>query len=319
MKGLSERQIIDLISKALYIAKKNTLWNDDVTTVKIGDRILAFKCDMFVRSTDAPKQMKVWQMARKSIVSCVSDFACKGVKPLASLISLGIPKDFTKNDVIELAKGFRRAEREFPINILGGDTNESRDLVIDCCMLGIAGKIIKRSGATNGDLIITSGPFGYSSSGLKILQGRPKVKLNFGKKARNAVLMPKARLRFGLGLVNYATSAMDSSDGLAITLYEMSGQSRKKFVIESLPTTNEIREFARSNRYDIRKLVLQGGEEYEIVAAVPKRNLGKVKALARNSGCRVFVIGHVERGNGVFMKQNKRLERIERRGWEHLM
>lgn len=311
---LTERQVIDHITKTLSIKRKRTAWNDDISTVKLGNRILAFKCDMFVRSTDAPKQMKIWQMARKSVVSCVSDFACKGVKPLASLISLGIPRNFTKKDVGELAKGFRRAEGEFNINIIGGDTNESNDLVIDCCMIGVTRKMVKRSGARNGDLIITSGPFGYSSVGLKILLNK---KSQF-EKAKNAVLMPKTRLQFGLGLAKYATSAMDSSDGLAVTLYELSEQSKKKFVIEKLPTTYEVRKFAKKNRLGIDKLVFQGGEEYEIVATIPKRNLKKVLVLAKYSKCKLYVIGHVERGKGVYIKYNKKLEKLEKRGWEHL-
>ncbi len=318
MKILSERQVIDHINKALSIMKKKTLWNDDVSTVKIANKILVCKCDMFVRSTDAPKQMKVWQMARKSIVSSASDLACKGVKPLASLISIGIPRNFKEKDVIELGKGFRKAEREFYVNIIGGDTNESKDLFIDCCMVGITNKIIKRSGANNTDLIITSGPFGYPAAGLKILQKGVRANTKFNKKAKNAVLMPRARLAFGLGLANYATSAMDSSDGLAITLYELSKQSKKKFIIDSLPTTKEVKEFAKANRYDINKLVLQGGEEYEIVATVPKRNIRKVVSLAKTSRCKVFIIGHVETGKGVFMKSNNKLKRIEERGWEHL-
>jgi thiamine-monophosphate kinase len=313
-----EREIIDQLTRALAIMKKRTLQNDDVSTVKAGDRILAFKCDMFVRSTDAPRQMKKWQMARKSIVSCASDFACKGIKPLASLISLGIPRNFTHKDIQELAKGFKMAEREFDVNIVGGDTNESNDLVIDCCMVGFADRIVKRAGARNDDLIITSGPFGYSSSGLKILQNKAKASSQFSRRARNAVFMPKARIGFGLGLASYASSAMDSSDGLAITLYELSEHSRKRFIVDSLPATYEVREFAKANRYDIKKLVLQGGEEYEIVATIPKRNLGKVQALARKNGCRIFVIGHVEAGKGVFMKEDAKLKRVEKRGWEHL-
>ncbi|MFQ5940146.1 MAG: thiamine-phosphate kinase [Nitrososphaerales archaeon] len=318
MKKLSERHVIDQIQKALSIRKKGRLWNDDITVFNVGSKLIAFKCDMFVRSTDAPKQMRLWQMARKSIVSCTSDFACKGIKPLASLISLGIPKNFTRHDVSELARGFTEAEREFHVNILGGDTNHSKTLVIDCCMVGLARKIIKRSGANNGDLIITSGPFGYSSAGLRILQNRAKAKPYFIERAKNSVLMPKARLRFGLHLANYATSSMDSSDGLAITLYEISEQSRKKFIIDSLPITNGVREFAKANGYNINKLVFEGGEEYEIVATLPKHNLKKVLALARQSKCRVFVIGHVEAGSGVFIKRNIRLERIKKRGWDHL-
>ena len=318
MKRLSEKQVIDLISKTLSIRRRAMLWNDDVNAVKFGGQNLVFKCDMFVRGTDAPKQMSLGQMARKSIVSCVSDFACKGVKPLASLISLGIPRNFGVKDITELAKGFAIAEKEFHVNIIGGDTNESKDLIIDCCIIGISSVLINRSGANLGDLIITSGPFGYSSAALRILQGRARAESHFSNKAKRAILMPKAKLGFGLGLVNYASSTMDSSDGLAITLHEMSEQSKKKFIIESLPTTKEVRKFVKANGSDICKLVFQGGEEYEIIATVPRRNLNKVLKLAREKKCRLFVIGRVEAGKGVFMNGNKGQKRIEKVGWEHL-
>jgi len=318
MKRLSELQIIDLISTALGISKKLTIWNDDVATIQLKKKILAFKCDMLVQSTDAPKQMHLWQIARKSIVSSLSDLACKGVKPLATLVSLAIPRHFTGKDIADLAKGFRIAEREFRVNIIGGDTNEGRELVIDCCMVGLADHIVKRSGARNGDLIVTSGVFGYSASGLKILTKKAKANTIFRNKALQAVLMPKPRLEFGLLLARYATSSMDSSDGLAITLHELSKQNRKRFVVNKLPSTNEIKEFAKRNRYQFNELVLHGGEEYEIVATIPKQHLEKVRMLAKKTGCRLFVIGIVKRGSGVFMVENGKRIKIERRGWEHL-
>jgi len=318
MKRLSERQIIDLMSKALGIHRKCTLWNDDVATIPFGNKFLVFKCDMLVKSTDAPKQMSLSQISRKSIVSSLSDLACKGVRPLATLVSLAIPKDFTEKEIVALTNGFKSTEREFNVNIIGGDTNEGKELVIDCCMIGLSEHIVKRSGAKNSDLIVTSGAFGYSASGLAILKRKPKASKEFRNKAVQAVLMPRPRLDFGRLLARYATSTMDSSDGLAITLHELSKQSRKKFVVNELPATKEIREFARRNRYNFNKLILQGGEEYEIVATIPKRYLTRVKKLARKSRCKLFVLGTVEKGSGVFMIEKDKRIKIEKRGWEHL-
>ncbi len=318
MKRLSERQIINLMSRALGISKKRTVWNDDVATIPLGNRLLVFKCDMLVQSTDVPKQMSLSQIARKSIVSSLSDLACKGVKPLATLVSLAIPRDFTGKKIVALINGFKAAEREFNINIIGGDTNEGKELVIDCCMIGLSNHIVKRSGANNDDLIVTSGPFGYSASGLKILLKKAKTEKNFKNKAIQAVLMPKSRLGFGLSLAKYATSSMDSSDGLAITLQELSKQSKKRFVVNELPATSEIREFAQLNRYIFKELILHGGEEYEIVATISKRHVAKVKNLARKTGCKLFVLGTVEKGSGVFMIEKGKRIKIEKRGWEHL-
>ena len=319
MKRLSELQIIDLIATTLGISKKRTLWNDDVATVPLGNKILAFKCDMLVQSTDAPRPMRLWQIARKSIVSSLSDLACKGVKPLATLVSLAIPKHFTDKDIAQLANGFKIAEREFSVNIIGGDTNEGKELVIDCCMVGLSDHIVKRSGAKNSDLIVTSGPFGYSASGLKMLTKKAKASASFKETAVKAVLMPKPRLEFGPLLARYATSSMDSSDGLAVTLHELSKQSKKRFIVNELPATSDIKKFAKRNRYSFNELVLHGGEEYEIVATIPKRHLKKVRRLAKKALCRLRVIGMVEKGKGVFMVEKGKRIKIEKRGWEHLV
>src|SRR5574341_325792 len=318
MKRLSEFQIINLISRMLGISKKPTAWNDDVATIPLGNKLLVFKCDMLVQSTDAPRQMKLSQIARKSIVSSLSDLACKGIIPLATLVSLAIPKDFTEKDIIALADGFKTAEREFSVNIIGGDTNEGKELVIDCCMIGLSNHIVRRSGAKNGDVIVTSGAFGYSASGLKILTRKTKTNKKFRNKAIRAVLMPQPRLEFGELLVRYATSSMDSSDGLAITLHELSKQSKKRFIVNELPSTKEIEEFAKRNRYNFNELVLHGGEEYEIVATIPKRYLTRVKNLARKARCKLFVLGTVEKGTDVFMIEKGKRTKIEKRGWEHL-
>ncbi len=318
MKRLSEKQIIRLLQSALGIHSKKTLWNDDVATLPLQGRLLVLKCDMLVQSTDVPKQMRPWQAARKSIVSCVSDMACKGVRPLATLVSLAIPRYFTSSDVRDMVKGFRIAEREFGINIIGGDTNEGKELTIDCCMAGVADRIVRRSGARIGDLIITSGPFGYPAAGLRILKDGARCEPGFRKKVLRAVMVPEPRLKFGLGLARYATSTMDSSDGLAITLHELSRASRKRFVVEQLPAALGVREFAKTNRYRAEDLVLYGGEEYEIVATIPKRDLDRVGRLAKASGCRLHVLGQVESGSGLVRIEDRRTVRIEERGWEHL-
>ena len=126
------------------------------------------KVDTLVQSTDIPPQMNWSEAARKSVVACVSDFAAKGVKPKFSIISINLPKEIT-GKAIEIAKGFKNASKEFSFSILGGDTNEGKEAVFNVCLFGIANKISRRSGAKEGDLIFVTGPFGYTSAGLKIL------------------------------------------------------------------------------------------------------------------------------------------------------
>jgi len=86
-----------------------------------------------------------------------------------------IPKKLSRSNIESLAKGFQRAAREFELKILGGDTNEGKELVITFSLFGISEKIVNRKGAKANHVIITSGPFGYSAAGLSILLKNKKM------------------------------------------------------------------------------------------------------------------------------------------------
>jgi thiamine-monophosphate kinase len=145
-----------------------------------------------------------------------------------------------------------------------------------------------------------------------------KCSKKFGAKAKMAVFKPNCRLMFGLKNKNYFSSSMDSSDGLSTTLNEMSSQSKKRFVITRMPSENEVLEFAASNKLNLNDLILNGGEEYEIVATTSKANLPKIKKDAKKRRINLYEIGYVTKGRGVFYKRNGKLVRIKDNGWQHL-
>jgi len=315
MNKLSEKKIIELFQSKLGNAN---FVPEDVESFKIGKDQLVVKLDTFVESTDLPPRMKLDDAARKSIVSCVSDFAAKGVRPIFGIVSLTIPKKLSRSNIENLARGFQGAAREFGLKILGGDTNEGKELVITFSLFGTTKKITNRNGAKTEHVIITSGSFGYTGAGLSILLKNKKSSKKFGVKARNAVLRPRCRLLFGLKNKKYFSSSMDSSDGLSTTLNEMSSQSKKKFVITRMPSENDVFEFAISNKMNPNDLILNGGEEYEIVATTSKSNLLKIKKYAKKHRIKLYEIGYVAKGSGVFYKTNGKLVRIKDKGWQHL-
>ena len=314
MSKLSEKKIIKLFQNRLG---NTNFVPEDVESFKIGKEQLVVKVDTFVESTDLPPKMKLEDAARKSIVSCVSDFASKGVKPIFGIVSLTIPKKLSRSNIQSLAKGFQIATREFGLKILGGDTNEGKELVITFSLFGTAKKIVKRNGAKTNDLIICSGPFGYSAAGLSILLKNKKYSKTFGVKAKRAVFRPSCRLDLGLKNKNYFSSSMDSSDGLSTTLSEMSRQSKKRFVITQLPSEKDVFDFANSNRLDVNNLIFNGGEEYEIVATINPKHIIKMKRYAKKNRIRLYEIGYVTRGKGVFYQKNGKLIRIKDGGWQH--
>ena len=315
MSKLSEKKIIELFQSRLG---NTSFVPEDVESFKIGKKCIIVKVDTLVESTDLPPGMKLEDVARKSIVSCVSDFAAKGVKPIFGIVSLTIPKRLSKSNIERLAKGFQKATKEFQIKILGGDTNEGKELVITFSLFGASEKIVSRNGAKTNHVIITSGPFGYTGAGLSILLKNKKCSKKFGTKAKNVVFKPNCRLMFGLKNKNYFSSSMDSSDGLSTTLNEMSSQSKQKFVITKMPSENDVFDFANLNKLNRSDLIFNAGEEYEIVATTSVSDLPKIKKYAKKHRIKLYEIGYVIKGRGVFYKKNGKLIRIKDEGWQHL-
>jgi thiamine-monophosphate kinase len=313
MTKLDEKQIIRIFANKLGISNL-----DDVALI---DKGIVIKSDMLVASTDVPSGMKPWQAARKSIVSCISDLAAKGVRPHAAVISLGIPKSSsTWRPVIEgLAEGFAIASNEFGVKIVGGDTNEAGELVIDCTMIGFPRfKVPTRNGAKPGDFVIISGAFGFAPAGLAILlqdANAITVSSSFRKHAVKSVLEPHPRQSFGLALARYFSSSIDSSDGLAVSLYELASQSEGvDIIIYGIPAVEGLDKFAEENSLDKHELVFHGGEEYEIVATISHTKIRQAEAAARKAGVSLHVIGRVQRGSGNVFVRNKLLEN---RGYMH--
>ena len=313
MTKLDEKQIIRIFANKLGISNL-----DDVALI---DKGIVIKSDMLVASTDVPSGMKPWQAARKSIVSCISDLAAKGVRPHAAVISLGIPKSCsTRRPVIEgLAEGFAIASNEFGVKIVGGDTNEAGELVIDCTMIGFPRfKVPTRNGAKPGDFVIVSGAFGFAPAGLAILlqdANAITVSSSFRKRAVKSVLEPHPRQSFGLALARYFSSSIDSSDGLAVSLYELASQSEGvDIIIYGIPAVEGLDKFAAENSLDKHELVFHGGEEYEIVATISHTKIRQAEAAARKAGVSLHVIGRVQRGSGNVFVRNKLLEN---RGYMH--
>ena len=316
MKNPDEREIIKIFQKRFG---KSRFFADDVEVLKIGRFKFITKSDMLVQSTDVPQGMKIASIARKSMVSCVSDYACKGIKPEFVTISLAIPRTFTQKMINQLAGGFASASKEFGLKIVGGDTNQGKELVIEVSMFGAGSKNMpSRNGAKIGDIIVTSGPFGYSSSGLKTIMNKHNASPQFFRKCMGKVMRPTPRLQFGLQAAKYFSSSMDSSDGLSITLNDMSEQSKKRFVLFGFPTQYDVVEFAAKNKVDLKKLVFCGGEEYEIVFTVSPLYLHQIRKIARNLQVPLFEIGYVASGKDVVLMEKFKPKKIKRCGWVHL-
>jgi thiamine-monophosphate kinase len=320
---LGERKIIEIIQKQLDIMPKMPIpFGDDVSAYDIGKGNLAvLKTDMLVDKTDVPKGMTLGQAARKAVVMNISDFAAKGVKPKVILVSLGLPRRFSKKDVEEIGSGLNAGAREYGAYVIGGDTGEASDIVISISLFGIAKKntLMLRSGARPGDLVAVTGYFGKTAVGLKILLNDFDASSGIRKILIESVLMPHARLKEGLALsqTKAITSAIDSSDGLAWSLHEIAKASNVGFLINKLPIAKEAEKFAKINRLDAFELTLYGGEEYELVLTIKPSLWRKAEEAIEKVGGKLLRIGKVTAERQFLLEINGKKTVIEPRGWEH--
>ena len=314
MKKLSENEIINIFQTKLGNKK---FVSEDVEKFTLGKTKIIAKIDTMVQSTDIPQKMELSDAARKSIIACVSDFASKGVKPQYGIISINLPKSISKKEVKDIAKGFKKACEEYEISIVGGDTNEGKEIVFNICILGNSNQIITRKGANEKDVIFTTGPFGYTSVGLDILLNNKKKISTLIKKSIKTVTNPKPRLNYGLRNKKYFTSAMDSSDGLSTTLNEMSKQSKKKFIINKIPIDTNLNNYLKKQNKDLNKAVFHGGEEYEFVFTIPSKYKKIIIKNAKLLKTPIIEIGYVTFGKGVYLEDKGKKIRLKDLGWKH--
>lgn len=323
IRDLGERWVIKTILENIESMPNMPIpFGDDVSAIPLNEEELVIvKTDMLVGETDVPPGMSIRQAARKAIVMNVSDFAAKGAKPVAALVSLGLPSSLGEEDVREIALGINDGAKEYDIHIIGGDTNEASDLIVDCMLIGFcnARKIIRRSGARPGDIVAVTGVFGKSSAGLKILLEGLSPPEHVKKPLVESILMPRARLKEGLMLADLGalTASIDSSDGLAWSLHELSDASRVGFLIENIPIAPEAELFADEYNLDPIDLCLYGGEEYELVVAVKPEMWDEAEKALDIIGTPLINIGRVIEKKEIRAEICGRKISIERKGWEH--
>jgi thiamine-monophosphate kinase len=271
---------------------------------------------MLVESTDVPSQMSLRQTARKSIIMTASDFACKGILPKYFLLSLGIPKSFSRNQIKSISRGISDASSELNVSLLGGDTNSSSELIINCLMIGFyTHKIPTRQKAKPGDLIYVTGPFGLTGAGLFLLLNKYKPKTTFDKFAIKSVLEPCVNLKQCSVLTknNLIHSSIDSSDGLALSLYHLAEESNVSILLNKMPMAQGLNIFASKYNECINDLILYSGEEYETIFTCSKKKSYLVERILNKLNVDYTNIGIISSGKPKVYYKNKL---IMKKGWK---
>jgi thiamine-monophosphate kinase len=320
---MGERKIIGrMIKHFTPMPRVNISFGDDVSGIRLDDGgTLILKTDMLVWETDIPKGMTYFQGARKAVIMNFSDLGSKGVKPLAFLASFGFPKDTLARTIEEIAQGIETGVREYGSYMIGGDTNEACDIIISGMAYGIGeeSKLMKRTGAKKGDLLCTTGSFGNTTAALMVLLEGKEVSSGISDLLLKSIYHPNARVKEGIVLseTGAVTSCMDSSDGLAISVHELSLQNGLGFRVDHIPVTDEAGSFAKYHGLDPKELALYGGEEYELVFTVTPSRIEEVRESLKGVRCELIEMGKATGEKSITYHDKGNYKIVKNYGWEH--
>lgn len=242
-------------------------------------------------------------IARKALRVNLSDLAAKGAEPFGYLLSLALPAGWTDAWLKRFAAGLAADQKYHGVTLLGGDTTRAAGgLTIAITALGRVpqGQMVLRSGAKAGDAIFVSGTIGDAALGLRVRNGMLGGKARGTKHLLDRYLHPQPRVRLAPVLLRYATSGMDVSDGLIGDLTHICDASGVGAEIGAhLVPLSSAAKVALAADPKLLSVVLNGGDDYEVLATVLPGAANAFAAGAAAAGVPVTRIGEICSGKGI--------------------
>lgn len=281
----------------------------------------AIVAGVHVFADDAPALM-----AERLVRSAVSDLAAKAAEPDGALLTIAWPQAFDEAARADFAAGFGRALSACGLRLFGGDTvATSGPLTASLTVIGWApmGRAVKRSGGRAGDRLYVSGTVGDAVLGLGLKQGETWSAVPRDESyLLERFYRPTPRLHLRETLRAHASAAADISDGLladALHIGEASGTGIA-IALERLPLSSAASAWLAQQAEPDRALLrlATGGDDYEIVFALPPEHAPLAEAAARAAGTPITHIGELTHGSGLEVSSKGGRLDIERTGYQHL-
>lgn len=252
------------------------------------------------------------QIGRKALATALSDLAAMGAEPGEAYVVLGAPTDLGEEECLRLVDGLVAMAAVSGTAITGGDVSRAPVLTLAVTVVGHASgaeQLVRRSGARAEDVLVVTGELGGAAGGLLLLE-RPELAAAIPEDVATALrarqLEPLPRLAAGQALAaNGARAMIDLSDGLGGDAVHLAAASGARLEIEGgeLPLAPGLAELAAGAGRDPLELAVSGGEDYELLAALPAERLGEASAAVAATGDGLRRIGTVRGGSGVEIRR----------------
>ncbi len=270
---------------------------------------LAVSCDMLIEGRHFFADVEPAALGHKALAVNLSDLAACGARPLGFTLALALPQA-DEAWLASFAQGLFALADAQRCPLIGGDTTRGP---LNICITvfgevpladGRSGALL-RSGARPGDELWVSGTLGDARLALQVLKGERSLPAALLAPARARLERPSPRVDLGLGLRGVATAALDLSDGLAGDLGHILQASQVGATLESeallrLPATPAAA--AGLQPQQVLELVLDGGDDYELLFTAPPARRAAVQQAAADAGVPVTRIGTIDAAPGLRLR-----------------
>jgi len=254
---------------------------------------LAVSADMLVANTHFYPNTDPWLIGWKSLAVNISDMAAMGAQPRWATLAIALP-EADEDWISKFAAGFFACAAQFDIALIGGDTTRG-PLTISVQIMGETppGASLLRSNARADDDIWVSGPLGDAALALAAIQGRYPLSDTELAACGKALHQPQPRVALGQALRGLAHSALDISDGLLADLGHILEHSQvgAEVWLKAIPKSEVVS--AHSQEAAIQKMILSGGDDYELCFTAPTQHRQQIADIGRQLSLDMAVIGRI--------------------------
>ena len=286
------------------------LGSGDDAAITVPDGATATSVDALVEGVHFHRdRITPTQIGRKALATALSDLAAMGARAGEAYVAVGIPADLGEAGSLELIDGLVELARETGTTLAGGDVTRAPVLMLAVTVVGhatAAERLVRRGGAQPGDLLVLSGEIGGAAAGLLLLERSglaASIEPAVADRLRQRQLDPSPRLATGAALAAAGARALiDLSDGLGGDAGHVANESGVGLRIDAgaLPLAAGVAEVAAAAGRDPFELAVSGGEDYELLAALPAPQLSEALRRAEEADETALTrIGEVVAGEGV--------------------
>ena len=301
--------------------------NDDAAALKVDGDDIVVTTDAIVEGVHYLPGDPPGIIARKALRVNLSDLAAKGATPAGFVLTLALR---TVDDawLRPFAQALGEDAASFNCPLLGGDTvSTPGPPMVSITAFGRVprGKMVHRSGARPGDRVVVTGTIGDAVLGLDILKGgAAAAALSADVAAREMLIgryrVPQPRNALATAMRDHAHAAMDVSDGLAGDLAKLCAASGVSAAIDvpGIPLSPAAASLVAQGAAGLETLI-SGGDDYEILCAIPEARFEAFALAARQAGVAVTSIGTIIAGAATpsFLDAQGRELVLTRRSFSH--